>query len=698
VTSEATTEQGGGGERRALVHETVLRLSSLIQSMRMYPPGHPRIDAASSACVQTLEKVFARRPALLLLVHFDKLLSDGGVLSDTDPIAKSFVPELRKRRIRMVLISSGVSPEGVGGLARIIAMKPEELESLGGARQALADAGAATVEILEFRYSMDGRETGVETQDPAKAVRNARQLLAYGAAFEDLLKEADLPPSDIPVLRRALMDQSVLERSLILDGSLSAEELRRGSRGLSITVMQALVTLMKQSRVRFGIVGHQAVGDTIKWVMDAAAHTVNAAIEAGPGESGGRAIRDIADRTFSSPEQLVDFMKARSDASRDIDETTADLLRWIFAHSASAEARAAALDKAADFRDVPEHSPMHAVLLQLESIDAAAAGTEARLDESETARAAAAAVWHLLAKEKDPSASRRLGARLAQAICALDSADRNAMIWQLLSLTGTEAGRESSPAVAGYREALEHFDVGELINSVVAGTAEQADKKAMLKALVEARPETVQTAVDCYCSTADDSAKECLMAAAAAAPTYAVGAAREKAADQDPASLRDLCLLLGAIKHESAVDLLEELSGHDNAVVRRASLSALGENGSPAAALALSRNYDSRDKQTRKSVILLLAGVNQAASLQTLSRIALMRDLMNRRLDERIMAVQALGRFGNEQAQPTLNVVARSKGLLRRRSAAKLRHAADRALARLRGETDTYTVEKRPTD
>jgi HEAT repeat protein len=204
--------------------------------------------------------------------------------------------------------------------------------------------------------------------------------------------------------------------------------------------------------------------------------------------------------------------------------------------------------------------------------------------------------------------------------------------------------------------------------------------------------------VDYYFCSLDDTGEDSLLAAIATAPLYAVAAVREQFEKCDPSSLRDLGRFLNALKHESAVNLLEELSQHENASVARAALGALAENGTPAAAFALSRNFEAADKQTRKAIILLLAGVNQVASLQTLLRVAHMRDFLNRRLDERIIAIQALGRLGNEQAEPTLNALARTRGLFRRRTAAKLRRVATRALARLHGDTDTYTVSNTPPE
>ena len=698
MTPGEATREGGRTDQSPLAHEAVLRLSSLIHSMRMYPSGHPRVDAASDACVEVLEKLFSRRSSLLLLVHFDKLLCEDGVLSESDPIAESFVPELRKRRIRMILIRSGVSSADITGLAEVIALKAEELESLGGPRQALIDADVNSVELLEFRYSMDGREVGSEIKDPSKAVDSAHRLLAYGVAFEKLLKNADLPPADVPVLRRALTDQSVLERSLALDGSLASNGLLDHLPGLSVPVAQALVTLMKQSKVPFGQVGHRALGNTVKWVLDAATETTCPARREETGEPGAAKMKAATHKLFSSQENFVEFLRAQADSSRNVNPATADLLKWIFAHMPSVKGRALEPPKRTELRGAPEHSPVHTVLQKLGDMGEEAGTKETAVENADISRAAAAAMWHLLTREEDREASRKLGARLARAIQGLGAPDRSKFIWRLLKTAATgEADGVPATAAAGCREGLERFDAGELVDSVVNSAAEDSEKNDVIRVFVSARPEAVESMMEHYFSTSDSKAKDCILAAIAMVPTYAAAALREQLEAHDPTTLQDLAPLLSALRHESAVELLEALSKHRDASVARAGLTALAENGTPEAALALGRHYQTGNKQTRKSIILLLANVDQVASLETLSRIAQMRDLFNRRLDERIMAVQALGRLGNERAEPTLNVVASTRGIFRRRAAARLRHAASRALARLHGDTDTYTVEQRPT-
>jgi hypothetical protein len=630
------------------------------------------------------------------LVHFDRLLCEDGVLSETDPIAESFVPELRKRGIRMILVGRGVTLQDVTDLAEIIAMKPEELESRAGARQVLLDAGASSVELLEFKYSMDGREVGGEIEDPGKAIENVQRLLAYRAAFEALLQKAGLPPSDVPALRKALTDQSVLERSLLLDGSLPTEWLTDGLTGLSLRVAEALVGLMKASKVRFSAVGPQTLGSTVNWVMDTATETVRLAQT---DQAGHPILEDIAETIFSTPDRLASFLEERATASQDIDPTAADLLKWIFTHVPSAQQETSQTLVEAELREAPEHPPLHAVLKQLEDLSGTLGSDEPIVEETDISRSAAAALWHLLTREDDPEASKRLGARLAQAIEGLAPPERDNSIWRLLrATTSDDAETLSTPALVGWREALDTFETAELVNSVLAGDAEDPEKTAILKGFVDAKPEAVSAMVDYYFSSLDDTGKDSLLTAIATAPSYAVVALREQFEKCDPSSLPGLGRFLNALKHESAVDLLEELSHHESTSVARAALGALAGNRTPAAALALSRNFMTADKQTRRAIILLLAGVNQVASLQTLSRVAHMRDFLNRRLDERIMAIQALGRLGNEQAEPTLNALARTRGLFRRRTAAKLRHAATRALARLHGETDTYTVAERPPE
>jgi len=694
VTSSTSLQQGDQPDRLPLMHEAVLRLSSLVHILRMYPRGHPRIEAASAACLEVLQKVFSHRPALLLLVHFDRLLCEDGVLSETDPIAESFVPELRKRGVRMILVRRGVARQDVTDLAEIIAMKPEELESRGGARQILLDRGVSSVELLDFKYSMDGREVVGEIEDPMKAIESVHRLLAYRIVFEELLQKAGLPPGDMPALRKALTDQSVLERSLALDGSLPADWLADSLTGLSLRVAESLVSLMKASKVRFSAVGPQTLGNTINWVMDTTTDTVRLATA----EQGAQPIlEDIARGIFSTPGRFASFLKKRAAASQDIDPTTADLLKWIFGHVPSAQSMTPQVTQPTEHRDAPTHPPLHAVLKQLEDLSNTVGSDEPIVEETDISRSAVAAFWYLLAREDDVEASKSLGARLAHVIEELPPTERDNLIWRLLkATTNKDAETVSTPALVGWREALDSFETAELVNSVLAGDAEEPEKTAILKGFVDAKPQAVSAMVDYYFCSLDDTGKDSLVTAIAAAPSYAVVALREQFEKCDPSSLRDLGQFLNALKHESAVNLLEELSHHENASVARAALGALAENSTPAAALALTRNFMTADKQTRKAIILLLAGVNQVASLQTLLRVAHMRDFLNRRLDERIMAIQALGRLGDEQAEPTLNALARTRGLFRRRTAAKLRQVATRALARLHGETDTYTVAEKP--
>jgi len=512
LTPGEATREGGRTDQSPLAHEGVLRLSSLIHSIRMYPQGHPRIDAASDACVEVLEKLFSRRSSLLLLVHFDKLLCEDGVLSESDPIAESFVPELRKRRIRMILIRSGVSSADITGLAEVIALKAEELESLGGPRQALIDADVNSVELLEFRYSMDGREAGTEVTDPVKAVDNAQRLLAYGVAFEKLLKKADLPPADVPVLRRALTDQSVLERSLVLDGSLASEGSMDSFTGLSISVAEALVALLKQSQVRFSAVGHETLGNTVKWVMDVAAETVRLARTEETGERGPGHIKGLTDEFFSSPQKLADFLRARADASREVNPATADLLKWIFTHIPSAEGRLLEAPERTELRGAPEHSPVHTVLQKLGDMGEEAGTKETAVENADISRAAAAAMWHLLTREEDREASRKLGARLARAIQGLGAPDRSKFIWRLLKTAATgEADGVPATAAAGCREGLLRFDAGELVGSVGNSGAEDSGKNDVIRVFVSARPEAVESMMEHYFSTSDSKAKDCIL-------------------------------------------------------------------------------------------------------------------------------------------------------------------------------------------
>ena len=104
--------------------------------MRMYPGGHPSLEAATAGVTYRAERLLEERPALVFGVARRQLIIDGVATDPDQPVLRRLAEALHRHHLGAVSLSRGLQPDELGLAMRALSAEVELEGPLG-----LAPAG-----------------------------------------------------------------------------------------------------------------------------------------------------------------------------------------------------------------------------------------------------------------------------------------------------------------------------------------------------------------------------------------------------------------------------------------------------------------------------------------------------------------------------------------------------------------------------
>jgi len=103
-----TAEAASSRPHDRRIGDALVRLNRAVQRASIYPPGHPAIPAAVKSVAESLARVFAERPVLLVGVTSDRLVVEGLSLEERRPALGWLTMQLRDRGLASMSFERGL--------------------------------------------------------------------------------------------------------------------------------------------------------------------------------------------------------------------------------------------------------------------------------------------------------------------------------------------------------------------------------------------------------------------------------------------------------------------------------------------------------------------------------------------------------------------------------------------------------------
>jgi HEAT repeat protein len=124
------------------------------KALQFYSSEHPRSQEAIRELEGAAGALLAGRNRVSLTAAKGTLLVDGEPLASDAAHVKRLAAELERRDVRGVNLMNGVTPRELMELARLLAQRPEQIKTSGGAEEVLRAAGVIHVRISRTRYEL----------------------------------------------------------------------------------------------------------------------------------------------------------------------------------------------------------------------------------------------------------------------------------------------------------------------------------------------------------------------------------------------------------------------------------------------------------------------------------------------------------------------------------------------------------------
>jgi hypothetical protein len=184
---------------------TALQLST--KALQFYTPDHPRVVEAIAHLEQTCLALLAQRPRVSLTASKGSLLIDGHPFAAPPPQVKIFAAELEKRQISGVILAAGITRRELLELVRLLAMRPEQIKTGGGADQILGRAEVTHVRISHVRYEAVTEGEEVVWSKSVRRVDGPDPTTALPAILQALAAGEEVKPEELRVLMDVVANQ-----------------------------------------------------------------------------------------------------------------------------------------------------------------------------------------------------------------------------------------------------------------------------------------------------------------------------------------------------------------------------------------------------------------------------------------------------------------------------------------------------------
>ncbi len=104
-----------------LVSDILMQLNIVRKNARIYPPGHPQLNASVRRVADLLNEHFSYTPELAFAVTSDSLILGDQELAKSNPIFVEFAEHLHAKSIFSLALKSGITAEEILSLNRVLA-------------------------------------------------------------------------------------------------------------------------------------------------------------------------------------------------------------------------------------------------------------------------------------------------------------------------------------------------------------------------------------------------------------------------------------------------------------------------------------------------------------------------------------------------------------------------------------------------
>ncbi len=132
--------------------ELIQAFQLALKAVQMYTDAHPKTQAALQNIQSALEGVLAQKPSLHLAASNGKLFLDAQVLDGQNLHVKGLVERLTERRISGFVILHGATFDEILAVLKLLTLKPQRLEEMGGAAQVMAQQPMPHISLSQTKY------------------------------------------------------------------------------------------------------------------------------------------------------------------------------------------------------------------------------------------------------------------------------------------------------------------------------------------------------------------------------------------------------------------------------------------------------------------------------------------------------------------------------------------------------------------
>ncbi|MBI4279474.1 MAG: HD domain-containing protein [Armatimonadetes bacterium] len=134
-------------ERIEQAKEFLRLLMAAIKDLRLYPKGHPRVDEATDLVETAIRDILAPAPDIRFDVWEDAVFVNKELVEEDSVYLRQFSGLCLERKIGSVSFRRGIDRAELVEVVQILGLEPEEIIALGGAPDALKEAGVRHVRI-----------------------------------------------------------------------------------------------------------------------------------------------------------------------------------------------------------------------------------------------------------------------------------------------------------------------------------------------------------------------------------------------------------------------------------------------------------------------------------------------------------------------------------------------------------------------
>lgn len=684
---------------REVARDFLYAFLAYVKSRKIYPPGHARPTRQLALWFQCAEAILKRTEEIGVFVTHDFIAVSGAKFGIEERIAAEFVPELIKRLIRFIAIERGVTLEGLEALAEPIAVDPEVLKGRGGASVCVAARRQKHILFIEFDYDM---ESAVEREEDIRIVRKLARF-EQGTDREQYvlrrMSELRVGPNDRRWLEAALRHPEIKKRLSSLSKLLAKPNDKAQTK---MCTADFVLYLVKQLSGGEDEVGQAREADGIAVVtelLDRLRARVRPAVRDPDPRASGEVFEKLAAQMMSSPDSLIRSLGNDPDSGiSELAEEPFQLLQVIFRRAEDAGGKVSfggeVLEKVeapADPVEASDPEPQKPaiqpkvgtaiVARAFAELKQRLGGSRLRLRFDAVAFAHLDVLLELLHQEKKAALRGRIVQELQtflDGMLARGLGQRRLVLAPRLLGEGSPLAEEelqqvvAAPAVL--RQVLaEYLNGGDSWRPILEG-AVLRDRRGVAAALGRV-----------------------LLAADHAIPVGSLGELikpfqeelvdwiEQRFADQaSPPSPQRIIPIAMACRSVRVVSLVSRLLDKVGPNERLLLMRTMVEIDETRAVGAMSLQLNEVAGETRLAIIGMLEGIGHPLAQDALIEVAVAPDWRGDRLEQRLAALQALGRSGSEKSVEVLRRLSRSWPLLLTAARRRVRKGAAEALCELR--------------